>query len=142
MVVNALALGLLLSVVLGILLGSFVRVGTYEVRVKYDGETITSREPLSRMFGAPEMRSIAFSGEWDRPRAGDTLQIGFVGLATGSKSTILGGYSWIQKRQGIEVGRGSRGKVLFWMLFGLVTSLPMLLSLVRIYRLRKEDGSA
>jgi hypothetical protein len=138
MVKNTLVGGLLFSVCWGLFLGVFVRLGSYEVKVEYDNETITSRAPLSRLFAPPEMRSMAFSGDWNPPRAGDTLQIAFVGLATGSKSTILGGYSWVQWNQGVEVSRGSRGKILFWLLFALAVSLPLLLSLVRGRRRQKE----
>jgi len=138
-VANGLLIGIAFSVPWGIFLGSFVRTGDFDVAIgEYDDGSVHKSVNVSQPFDPPEIRMVQIEGEWNPVKPGDRLHVGFVGLATGSKSTILGGYRWTQQRGGAELGRGTRGVTRFWTLFGTASLLPVLLCLSIALRWRKR----
>jgi hypothetical protein len=124
---------ILLALIFGIpwalVLLSWVRVGRFEFKPAYSGEDVGQFVNFTPSLSEQDPRCVWISkGEWGGVQKGDLLDIGFLGLASGSKSTVLGGYDWIHLRGGVEIGRGSSGKLRFGLLYGLACALPFILA--------------
>lgn len=95
---------------------------------------------VAALSGGGETRMIRIDREWGPAQAGDTLEVRFAGFATGSKSTLNGGYEWIHRRGTQELGRGARSLALFWTLVLTVGVGPVILLGVLLGR--KEEPAS
>jgi hypothetical protein len=134
---RAIPLGLAFSIPWTLYLGSFVLTGEFDVSVRSTlDHDVNEFALLSGLLGGSERRMVRIGGEWGPVEVGDVLQVRFVGLSTGSKSTILGGYRWVHRRRGVEASRGSHGRAQFWILLGLACLIPAFVGLALALRSR------
>lgn len=128
-----------------LLLGRLRTSSCSHVLNSYPERSHNEFEPVNvPLFGGEESRMIRIDREWGLAQPGDTLEIRFAGFATGSKSTITGGYEWIHRRGNQELSRGARSLALFWTLFVSVGVAPVILLAVQVGRrcLKKEEAPA
>jgi len=138
---RAIALGLALSIPWAFYMCSFVLRGEFDVSVRSPMDhALNEFASLSGLSGGTERRMVRIDGGWGPVEAGDVLHIGFIGLSTGSKSTFLGGYSWVHRRREVELSRGSHGRAAFWGCLGLACLIPTFLSFALALRFRRSSG--